>query len=83
MTVGEAKGKAKSDGWCELTFGVYLITGKQVLNDTMVYRDTLCTDYIAKGYTVEDIIPDDLYIQTDGYFSSADDDDIEKILNNN
>jgi hypothetical protein len=81
MKIEEAKKEALTTGSCELTKGVYLLTGREVLKEAEGYDDP---DRITDDYSKADIIPDQLYIQAcPDYFASADDDDIKKILDNN
>lgn len=79
--VERVKRMAHKDGSVKIAAGVWLITGKEAIEETADYRDAIGTDELADGYTVEDITPDELYIQTnDGYFGCADDKEIAEIL---
>lgn len=80
--VEESKKEAEKYGSFEISSGVYLMTGKNVLEETEDYRSEMETDEISCGYTVEDICDSGLYIQADEYFYSADDSEIRKIIEN-
>lgn len=82
--VEESKDNAIKNGSTEIASGVWLMTGKNAIEETADYRSEMDTDKVAEGYSVDDIQGDELYIQADnGYFAVADDDDIQEIIENN
>ena len=79
--LGNAKQQASEGGDPEIGGGVWLMNGSRVLKDTEGYRSEMDTDAVAEGYTVGDIIKEQLYISADdGAFYAADDDDILDVL---
>lgn len=73
--------KAKEGQSVKIAPGIWIMNGNEVLKETEDCRSSLDTDEISDGYKVSDIIPTQLYMQTDdGYFSAVDKDTVMSVM---